>query len=56
MNRDELVKLMNCILHDLWMEGTNMGGDYQGVWVRFRDIERIMKKHIEEVKDAQESK
>ena len=48
MTRNELVELMNSVLHDLWMEGTNMGGEYQGVWVRFRDIERIMKKHMEE--------
>ena len=51
MSRSEIVELMNSILHDLWMEGINMGGEYKGVWVRFRDIERIMKKHMEEEKN-----
>ena len=55
MTRDELAIIMtvtlNNILHELWMEGVNMGGEYQGVWVRFRDIERIMKKHMEEEKE-----
>lgn len=26
----------------LWMEGMNMTGEYQGVWVRYRDIERVI--------------
>ena len=31
---------------ELWMEGMNMTGEYQGVWVRYRDIERVIDKHI----------
>jgi len=27
---------------ELWMEGMNMTGEYQGVWVRYRDIERVI--------------
>ena len=27
---------------ELWMEGMNMAGEYQGVWVRYRDIERVI--------------
>ena len=26
---------------DLWMHGMNMSGEYQGVWVRFKDIEMV---------------
>ena len=41
---------INNVLEDikaeLWMEGMNMTGEYQGVWVRFRDIEKIIEKHI----------
>ena len=28
---------------ELWDHGVNMGGEYQGVWVRFRDIEEVFK-------------
>jgi hypothetical protein len=24
------------------MEGMNMTGEYQGVWIRYRDIERVI--------------
>ena len=27
---------------ELWMEGMNMTGEYQGVWIRYRDIERVI--------------
>lgn len=36
------------IKSELWMEGMNMAGEYQGVWVRYRDIERVIDKHISE--------
>ena len=34
------------IKSELWMEGMNMVGEYQGVWVRYRDIEKAIDKHI----------
>lgn len=34
------------IQSELWMEGMNMTGEYQGVWVRFRDIEKVIAKHL----------
>lgn len=40
------------IISELWMEGTNMTGEYQGVWVRYRDIERIVDKYIKEITDG----
>lgn len=27
---------------ELWMKGMNMAGEYQDVWVRYRDIERVI--------------
>lgn len=38
------VDVLDKIKADLWMEGMNMTGEYQGVWVRYRDIERIIDK------------
>ena len=34
------------MLYDIYMAGVNMTGEYQGCWVRFKDIERIVSKHI----------
>ena len=36
------------MLHDIYMEGVNMTGKYQGCWVRFRNIEKIIDKYIAE--------
>ena len=33
------------MLHDIYMEGVNMTDDYQGLWVRFKDIETIVNKY-----------
>lgn len=34
------------MMYEIYMEGVNMGGEYQGCWVRFKDIERIVDKYI----------
>ena len=34
------------MMHDIYMEGVNMTGEYQGCWVRFKDIEKIVDKYI----------
>lgn len=34
------------LMYEMYMEGVNMTGEYQGCWVRFKDIERIMNKYI----------
>ena len=39
------VNVLDNIKSDLWMEGINMTDEYQGVWVRYRDIERIIDKY-----------
>lgn len=40
---------------DLWDAGVNMGGEYQGVWVRFKDIEKVFDKYYEKEKGAEEN-
>jgi len=39
------------VKHECWDEGYNFTGEYQGVWVRFKDIERIIDKHLKEVEE-----
>ena len=38
------------MMYEIYMEGVNMTGEYQGCWVRFKDIEKIVNKHIPERK------
>ena len=39
------VDVLDKIRAELWMEGLNMANEYCGVWVRYRDIERIIDKY-----------
>ena len=34
------------IKSEIWDSGMNFGGEYQGVWIRYRDIDNIINKHI----------
>ena len=43
ISQDELSQ----ILYEIYMAGVNMSGEYQGCWVRFKDIENIINKHFE---------
>ena len=36
----------SAMLIEIYMEGVNMSGEYQGCWVRFKDIERIIDKYM----------
>lgn len=36
----------SAIMCEIYMEGVNMAGEYQGCWVRFKDIEKIVDKYI----------
>ena len=36
------------IRRDIWDAGVNMGGEYQGVWTRFRDVEKAFDKALKE--------
>ena len=36
----------SAMMYEIYMEGVNMSGEYQGCWVRFKDIEKIVDKYI----------
>lgn len=38
-------KALEDIRAEIWDSGMNMTGEYQGVWIRYRDIEKILDKH-----------
>lgn len=38
----------SAMMLEIYMKGVNMAGEYQGCWVRFKDIEKIVDKHIAE--------
>ena len=36
----------SAMMQEIYMEGVNMGGEYQGCWVRFKEIEKIIDKYV----------
>ena len=46
--RDKLIQ----IRRECWEAGVNMTDEYQGVWVRYRDIEKVIDKALEEAPEA----
>ena len=38
----------SAMMHEIYMEGVNMSGEYQGCWVRFKNIEKIVDKYMAE--------
>lgn len=34
------------MMYEIYMEGVNMAGEYQGCWVRFKNIEKIIDRYI----------
>lgn len=42
----EVVAMLDDIKSEIWDSGMNFGGEYQGVWIRYRDIDNIINKHI----------
>ncbi len=36
----------SAMMCEIYMEGVNMSGEYQGCWVRFKNIEKIVDKYI----------
>ncbi len=38
----------SAMMYEIYMEGVNMTGEYQGCWVRFKDIEKIVDKYMAE--------
>lgn len=43
---DEMHDKLHKVMAELWDNGMNMGGEYQGVWVRFKVIEKTMEKYF----------
>ena len=37
----------SAMMYEIYMKGVNMSGEYQGCWVRFKDIETIVNKYME---------
>lgn len=38
----------SAMMYEIYMKGVNMTGEYQGCWVRFKDIEKIVDKYMAE--------
>ena len=38
----------SAMMYEIYMEGVNMSGEYQGCWIRFKDIEKIVDKYMAE--------
>ena len=36
----------SAMMHDIYMAGVNMTGEYQGCWVRFKEIEKIVDRYV----------
>ncbi len=34
------------MMHEIYMAGVNMAGEYQGCWVRFKEIEKIVDRYV----------
>lgn len=45
----------SAMMYEIYMEGVNMTGEYQGCWVRFKDIEKIVDKYMAESECADET-
>ena len=39
-----LGRYMESLKTELWFDSVNMAGEYHGIWVKFKDIERIFDK------------
>ena len=42
----------SAMMNEIYMEGVNMTGEYQGCWIRFRDIEKIVNKYMTESEEG----
>jgi len=46
VTREKIEQIKEDALHDIYMAGVNMTGEYHGCWVRFKDIENIVNEHF----------
>lgn len=49
VTREKIEQIKKDALHDIYMAGVNMTGEYHGCWVRFKDIENIVDGHFRKV-------
>lgn len=53
MNNDVLRNILEQIKHDMlcdiYMAGVNMTGEYQGCWVRFKDVENAVNEYFRRI-------
>lgn len=49
VTREKIEQIKEDALHDIYMAGVNMTGEYHGCWVRFKDIENIVNEHFRKV-------
>ena len=45
----KLPDILTDALWDIYMSGVNMTGEYQGCWVRYKDIENILNEHFKNI-------
>ena len=36
----------SAMMQEIYMQGVNMAGEYQGCWVRFKEIEKIVDRYV----------
>lgn len=48
---DKIEQMKKDMMYDIYMAGINMSGEYNGCYVRFRDIENIVNGHFEVLED-----
>ena len=36
----------SAMMYEIYMQGVNMAGEYQGCWVRFKEIEKIVDRYV----------
>ena len=36
----------SAMMYEIYMKGVNMAGEYQGCWVRFKEIEKIVDRYV----------
>lgn len=47
-NGTPLDDIRSKMMYEIYMDGVNMANEYHGCWVRFKNIEKIVDKHIGE--------
>lgn len=43
----------SAMMYEIYMKGVNMTREYQGCWVRFKDIEKIVDKYMAKSEDKE---